>query len=102
MKTLQFLLIVLFVFPLAEADAQIFKRIQREAERKLVKKVEDRVGEEISNAIVRAAYKPIDKAFDNMVKDYYAEDTLENGEIDWDKVTKKLDRGIKVSSLNSK
>ena len=56
-----------------------------------MKKVEDRVVEEVSNAIVRAAYKPIDKAFDNMVKEYYADDTLENGEIDWDKVNRRYE-----------
>ena len=91
MKYLPFLLLFLFSLTVTDTNAQIFKRIQREAERKLMKKVEDRVVEEVSNAIVRAAYKPIDRAFDNMVKDYYAKDTLENGEIDWDKVNARYD-----------
>ena len=91
MRVLQFLLFIIFCFTSTVTEAQIFKRIQREAERKLIRKVEDRVVEEVSNAIVRAAYKPIDKAFDNMVKDYYGEDTLENGEIDWDKVNARYD-----------
>lgn len=83
--------VLLFVFVTVmpfETSAQIFKKIQKEAERKLMKKVEDRVVEEVSNAIVRAAYKPIDKQFDKMVKAYYGSDTLENGEIDWDKVNR--------------
>ncbi|NNF22027.1 MAG: DUF4412 domain-containing protein [Saprospiraceae bacterium] len=90
MKTIKFILQVSCIFlilPLS-SDAQIFKRIQKEAQKKLMKQVEDKVVEEVSNAIVRAAYKPIDESFDRMVKNYYDSDTLENGEIDWEKVNR--------------
>ncbi|NNE26025.1 MAG: hypothetical protein HKN09_04230, partial [Saprospiraceae bacterium] len=102
MKQFQFLLFVTLLCVSTGVEAQLFKKIQREAERKMMKKVEDRIVEEVSNAIVRAAYKPIDKAFDNMVKDYYAEDTLENGEVDWTKVNARYDGMIQSFDASDK
>ncbi len=55
MKTLLNILLVLTLLPF-NGEAQIFKKIKRQAEDKFIRKIEDKVVQVASDAIVRAAY----------------------------------------------
>lgn len=57
------------------ANAQIFGRIMDRAADKISDRIEDKIVEKISDEITRAAYKPVDKAIDDMFRSSYEQDS---------------------------
>lgn len=57
------------------SSAQIFGRIMDRASEKLSDHLEDKVVEKISEEIARAAYRPVDKAIDDMFRSQYEQDS---------------------------
>lgn len=65
------------------ANAQLFDKLKKRTMDKLEQKAEDKIVEELSEEIARRAFKPIDKAMDDMLKSTYEEQ--EGQEVDWEK-----------------
>ena len=53
------------------ADAQLFDKLNKKTMDKLEQKAEYKIVEELSEEIARRAFKPIDKAMDDMLKSTY-------------------------------
>ena len=58
------------------ASAQIFGRIMDRATDKLENRLEQELVERISDEIARAAWKPIDRAVDDMLRERYVQDSI--------------------------
>lgn len=67
-------LILALLLP-GQNQAQIFNRILKEAQRDVRRNVENMVVEKATEAIVRAAMRPIEESFDKMLEDAYREDS---------------------------
>lgn len=63
--------LLLAVFTFNCAEAQLFKKIKNETERKIKQKAEQKIVDELSEELARRAMKPLDKAFDDMFKKDY-------------------------------
>lgn len=86
MKSLIFSFILLFSFTIFPASAQfggLGDRIAKRTKDKLERKAEDKLVERLSEELARMAFKPIDKAMDDMLRSSYEE--KEGGEVDWEK-----------------
>jgi len=74
MKSLLSLIAVLIISQ--SASAQIFGRIMDRATEKLEDKLEQELVERLSDEIARAAWKPVDKAVDDMFRERYVQDSI--------------------------
>lgn len=59
------------------SNGQIFDRIMDRTQDKLSREISNRIVERISDEITRAAMKPVDKAIDDMLKERYAQDSID-------------------------
>ncbi|MEE9438538.1 MAG: hypothetical protein V3V14_06020, partial [Saprospiraceae bacterium] len=75
MKKIFTILLILLITNVS-IEAQIFGRILDRAVDKLENKVENEIVERISEEIVRAAWKPVDKALDDMLRERYEQDSI--------------------------
>ena len=66
---------VLTIFPF-QSDAQILRNIGRKVQDNLARAVEDMVVEKVSNALVNAAMRPIEKSFDDMLRAAFEADSI--------------------------
>jgi hypothetical protein len=85
MRTLLTFIIILLFFITPEVKAQfgLGNKIKNRAQQKLERKIEDRIVEELSEELARMAFKPIDRAMDDMLRSQYEEE--QGGEVDWEK-----------------
>lgn len=65
------------------SEAQLFDRLKKRTMDKIEQKAEDKLVEELSEEIARRAFRPIEKAMDDMLKSSYEEE--QGGEVDWEK-----------------
>jgi len=75
-----FVLSLLFLFP-SNSNSQIFGRIMDRAADDFSRKVEDKIARKLSEEIAKAAFRPVEKALDDMMQERYEQDTL-NGNYD--------------------
>jgi hypothetical protein len=64
-------------------NAQLFNKLKKKTMDKLEQKAEDKLVEELSEEIARRAFKPIDKAMNDMLRSSYEDEQGE--EVDWEK-----------------
>ncbi len=67
------ILVLLCVFCTEICQAQFLNKLKNRTLDKIGNRVEDKVVEEVSDRIVQAMMKPVDKAFDNMLRESYRE-----------------------------
>ena len=72
-KTPYLIVVLLCLGNTTVTQAQFLNKLKNRAMEKIGNKIEDRVVEEVSDKIVQSMMKPIDTAFDNMVKESYKE-----------------------------
>ncbi len=84
-NTLYLTLIIAFVFS-SGLNAQFFDRLKKRTQDKLERKAEQKLVEELSEEIARRAFRPIEKAMDDMLRSSYEESEKEAGRsVDWEK-----------------
>lgn len=67
---------LIFIVISQSTSAQIFGRILDRAQEKLENKLEAELVERLSDEIARAAWKPVDKAVDDMFRERYVQDSI--------------------------
>ena len=64
-------LILLFTYLSQNVDAQLLRSIKKRTEQKIKQRAEEKIVEGISEELARRAMRPLDKAFDDMIRQSY-------------------------------
>ena len=101
-KPLIILLVLAFLIP-QTAEAQLFKKLKDATKKKIEDRIEQKVVEELSEELARRAMKPINKAFDEYIKEAYRSEQGEDYDPEkFDSVMQAAGRGYGefLSGLN--
>lgn len=68
-----------------DVEAQILGRVANRTMRKLERQMEDKLVEAISDEITRRAFKPVEEAVDEMLREKYKDSLGNQEEVDWER-----------------